>query len=146
MPRFSEAAQRSIPALRASQDFAGNVPPRFMLPASLDREDLAGAFEGNFHIGQCSRVEAFRDHHGSSPSLFASRHLFCADAQQPASSFRGSSALGEEQSLQVDRIPENARAFHRLDSLGTGRHPARVLEGGQRFGFQVELRFAVFVL
>jgi hypothetical protein len=53
-------------------------------------------------------------------------------------SFRGSTALGKKYAQQVSRIPEDARFLHGLGSLRTRRQQARLFEGRQRFGVQIE--------
>ena len=65
-PGIGQAAQRFVAALRAFEDFAGDVAPSPVFLGS-GRQGFAGPIEGDLHIGQSAEVEAFRDH-ASSPS------------------------------------------------------------------------------
>src|SRR6185437_6540526 len=65
-PSFGQAAKRTIAALRVFDYLACDKPPHIMLLAS-SRENLAGPLEGDFHVGQCSRVKAFGYRHSRIP-------------------------------------------------------------------------------
>jgi hypothetical protein len=121
-----QAAKRSVTAFGAFEYFNGDMPPRVMQLAS-GCENFTGPIEGDLHVGKGSLVITFCNHHGHLPSTF-----------------RGPAALGEKQSLQVSRISENARALHRLGSLWTGFHLARLLQRDLRGGIEVQFGTRVF--
>ena len=64
--------------------------------------------------------------------------------RRESSRLRRSSALCEQQSLHVHRIPENAGALHRFGPLRPGRQRAGLFEGCQRLGLQIEFGPRVF--
>src|SRR4051812_21803428 len=62
-PGVGQRAKRSFATERTFQDLARDMPSRIML-LSGNAKTLAGAIQRNFHGGQGSPVEAFRDDHG----------------------------------------------------------------------------------
>src|SRR5256714_12595527 len=95
---LGQAAKRTIAALRAFDYPACDMPPRIVLLASA-RENLAGALQGDFHIGQGSRVKAFRYRHSRIPGNV----LLARNTIKP-SRLRRPPAFCKKHSLQIRRV------------------------------------------